>query len=125
MAKKKVWDGDIESYSADQGKEVTSGLPYAGSSVQKFIKGELQSKVGYVARSLQQVGGFYHLYGFKNKAEYDIWLEDPTSVEPIFSSISGLCDFKSSNNILALELYGGIQRLILTLFSLFNNSHDK
>lgn len=84
MAKKKVWDGDIESYSADWGKEVTSGLPYAGSSVQKFIKDELQSKVGYVARSLQQVGGFYHLYGFKNKAEYDIWLDNPDSIEPIF-----------------------------------------
>ena len=66
MAKKKVWDGDIESYSADWGKEVTSGLPYAGSSVQKFIKNELQSKVGYVARSQQKDGGFYHLYGFKN-----------------------------------------------------------
>ena len=86
MAKKKVWDGDIESYSADWGKEVTSGLPYAGSSVQKFIKDELQSKVGYVARSQQKDGGFYHLYGFKNKAEYDIWLEDPSSVEPIFAT---------------------------------------
>ena len=86
MAKKKVWDGDIESYSADWGKEVTSGLPYAGSSVQKFIKDELRSKVGYVARSQQKVGGFYYLYGFKNKAEYDIWLEDPTSVEPIFAT---------------------------------------
>lgn len=84
MAKKKVWDGDIESYSVDWGKEVTSGLPYAGSSVQKFIKDELQSKVGYVARSLQQVAGFYHLYGFKNKAEYDIWLDNPDSIEPIF-----------------------------------------
>ena len=84
MAKKKVWDGDIESYSADWGKEVTSGLPYAGSSVQKFIKDELQSKVGYVARSQQKVAGFYLLYGFKNKAEYDIWLENPDSIEPIF-----------------------------------------
>ena len=86
MAKKKVWDGDIESYSADWGKEVTSGLPYAGSSVQKFIKDELQSKVGYVARSQQKVGGFYYLYGFKNKAEYDIWLDNPDSVEPIFAT---------------------------------------
>jgi len=60
---------------------------YAGSSVEKFIKDELEKSCGFIARSKNRnEQNHYLLYGFRNEEYYNKWIngEDP-SIEPMFS----------------------------------------
>jgi hypothetical protein len=41
----KVSTNSITDYSQDWGNDVSTGLPYSGEAVQKFIKDELQDKL--------------------------------------------------------------------------------
>lgn len=72
-------------------KIITTDIPsldvawenYAGSSVEKFIKGELRNTCGYIYRSPQKEGDYYYLYGFRNMEEWDEWLSGG-DITPLF-----------------------------------------
>ena len=72
-------------------KIITTDIPsldvawenYAGSSVEKFIKGELKNTCGYIYRSPQKEGDYYYLYGFRNMEEWDEWLSGG-DITPLF-----------------------------------------
>ena len=72
-------------------KIITTDIPsldvawenYAGSSVEKFIKGELKNACGYIYRSPQKEGDYYYLYGFRNMEEWDEWLSGG-DITPLF-----------------------------------------
>lgn len=57
---------------------------YAGSSVEKFIKGELKNRCGYIYRSRTKEGDFYYLYGFTDYEQYEAWLNGDSSITPLF-----------------------------------------
>ena len=48
---KKIWDEDITGYEQDWGGDDSTGnLPISGRAVQKFLKQELNSRVGYMIK---------------------------------------------------------------------------
>jgi hypothetical protein len=57
---------------------------YAGSSVEKFIKKELNSKAGWIYRSRTKEGDYYYLYGFTSYEQYEAWNNGDSSITPLF-----------------------------------------
>ena len=57
---------------------------YAGSSVEKFIKGELKNRCGYIYRSRTKEGDYYYLYGFMDYEQYEAWADGDSSITPLF-----------------------------------------
>lgn len=57
---------------------------YAGSSVEKFIKGELKNRCGYLYRSRTKEGDYYYLYGFTDYEQYEAWADGDSSITPLF-----------------------------------------
>lgn len=62
----------------------TSWENYAGSSVEKFIKGELNNRCGYIYRSRTKEGDYYYLYGFTDYEQYEAWANGDSSITPLF-----------------------------------------
>ena len=57
---------------------------YAGSSVEKFIKSQLNNKCGYIYRSPNKEGDYYYLYGFTDYDQYEAWISGAATVVPLF-----------------------------------------
>ena len=57
---------------------------YAGSSVEKFIKGELKNRCGYLYRSRTKEGDYYYLYGFTDFEQYEAWADGDSTIVPLF-----------------------------------------
>lgn len=57
---------------------------YAGSSVEKFIKQQLQNKAGYIYRSQNKEGDYYYLYGFTDYEQFEAWAGGDSSITPLF-----------------------------------------
>ena len=57
---------------------------YAGSSVEKFIKQQLNNKAGYIYRSQNKEGDYYYLYGFTDYEQYEAWAGGDSSIVPLF-----------------------------------------
>ena len=57
---------------------------YAGSSVVKFIKGQLNNKCGYIYRSRSKEGDYYYLYGFTDYEQFEKWDGGDVSIIPLF-----------------------------------------
>lgn len=57
---------------------------FAGSSVEKFIKQQLQNKAGYIYRSQNKEGDYYYLYGFTDYEQYEAWAGGDSSITPLF-----------------------------------------
>lgn len=57
---------------------------YAGSSVEKFIKKQLNSKAGYLYRSSSKEGDYYYLYGFTSYEQYEDWAGGDSTIVPLF-----------------------------------------
>jgi len=57
---------------------------YAGSSVEKFIKKELNSKAGYIYRSSSKEGDYYYLYGFTSYEQFESWAVGDPGIVPLF-----------------------------------------
>lgn len=57
---------------------------YAGSSVEKFIKQQLQNKAGYIYRSQNKEGDYYYLYGFTDYEQFEKWAGGDSSITPLF-----------------------------------------
>lgn len=57
---------------------------YAGSSVEKFIKGELKNRCGYIYRSRTKEGDYYYLYGFTDFEQFEAWDSGDVSITPLF-----------------------------------------
>jgi hypothetical protein len=73
----KINTGDIQDLNV-------SWENYAGTSVEKFIKGELKNSCGYIYRSRQKEGDFYYLYGFHNYEDFEAWGSGDSSIIPLF-----------------------------------------
>lgn len=75
MAKRKVINDDIPSVKVpwDDGTQA-----YSGDAIERFIKSQLSSKVGYpIIPETKDADGYYHLWGFADRDSYLEYLEDP------------------------------------------------
>lgn len=75
MAKRKIINEDIPSVKVpwDDGTSA-----YSGEAIEKFLKSQLISKVGYpVIPETKDADGYYHLWGFADKESYLEYMEDP------------------------------------------------
>ena len=75
MAKRKVINDDIPSVKVpwDDGTQA-----YSGEAIERFIKSQLSSKVGYpIIPETKDADGYYHLWGFADRDSYLEYLEDP------------------------------------------------
>lgn len=58
---------------------------YAGSSVEKFIKQQFNSKVGWMCRKPATESDMAYLYGFTDYDTYVDWMQDVSTALPLFS----------------------------------------
>lgn len=75
MAKRIIIDNDIPSIEVpwDDGTQA-----YSGKAVEKFIKSQLNSKIGYlIIPQTKDTDGYYHIWGFANQAAYNDYMTDP------------------------------------------------
>ena len=77
---KKYWDGDITLNTDWGGDESTNNLPVIGEKVQKVIKDNINSKVGYVGRVDKTGKGFYVLC--RDKETFELFLQTVTDSNP-------------------------------------------
>lgn len=80
---KNLWYDKIDRNVDWGGDESTNNLPVAGSSVQEFIKSELNDKIGIIYHD--EVSSRYLC--FANEDDRDAYIFDPTRVELIKSSL--------------------------------------
>lgn len=75
MAKRIIIDSDIPSIEVpwDNGTEA-----YNGKAVEKFIKSQLSSKIGYIIIPQDKdTDGYYHIWGFADQSAYNDYMTDP------------------------------------------------
>ena len=74
MAKRIIIDDDIPSIEIpwDDGTQA-----YSGRAVEKFIKSQLSSKIGYIIiPQTKDTDGYYHIWGFSDQAAYNDYMTD-------------------------------------------------
>ena len=77
MAKRIIINSDIPSIDIpwDDGTKA-----YSGAAVEKFIKSQLSSKIGYIVIPQDKdTDGYYHIWGFADQAAYNDYMTDPDS----------------------------------------------
>lgn len=77
MAKRIIINSDIPSIDVpwDDGTQA-----YSGAAVEKFIKSQLSSKIGYIVIPQDKdTDGYYHIWGFADQAAYNDYMTDPDS----------------------------------------------
>lgn len=77
MAKRIIINSDIPSIDIpwDDGTQA-----YSGAAVEKFIKSQLSSKIGYIVIPQDKdTDGYYHIWGFADQAAYNDYMTDPDS----------------------------------------------
>ena len=75
MAKRQIINDDISSVKVpwDDGTSA-----YSGEAIERFIKSQLSSKVGYpVIPETKDADGYYHLWGFADRESYLEYMADP------------------------------------------------
>lgn len=75
MAKRKIINDDISSVKVpwDDGTSA-----YSGGAIEKFLKSQLTSKIGYpVIPETKDADGYYHLWGFADRESYLEYMADP------------------------------------------------
>ncbi len=75
MAKRIIIDSDIPSIEIpwDDGSKA-----YSGKAVERFIKSQLSSKIGYIIiPQNKDTDGYYHIWGFADQAAYNDYMTDP------------------------------------------------
>ena len=75
MAKRKIINEDIPSVKEpwDNGTEA-----YSGEAIEKFLKSQLTSKIGYpVIPPTKDADGYYHIWGFADQESYMEYMADP------------------------------------------------
>ena len=77
MAKRIIINSDIPSIDIpwDDGTQA-----YSGAAVEKFIKSQLSSKIGFIVIPQDKdTDGYYHIWGFADQAAYNDYMTDPDS----------------------------------------------
>lgn len=75
MAKRIIIDSDIPSIEIpwDDGSKA-----YSGKAVERFIKSQLSSKIGFITiPQNKDTDGYYHIWGFADQAAYNDYMTDP------------------------------------------------
>lgn len=75
MAKRIIIDSDIPSIEIpwDDGSKA-----YSGKAVERFIKSQLSSKIGFlIIPQNKETDGYYHIWGFTDQAAYNDYMTDP------------------------------------------------
>lgn len=75
MAKRIIIDSDIPSIEIpwDDGSKA-----YSGKAVERFIKSQLSSKIGFIIiPQNKDTDGYYHIWGFADQAAYNDYMTDP------------------------------------------------
>ncbi len=68
---------EIRSISEDWMLDDRNGLPYAGQSVQNFLKRTLNEKYGYIdIPVMKEDDGYYHIRCFASATDFEAWRED-------------------------------------------------
>lgn len=96
---KKIWDEDITGYEQDWGGDAsTSNLPISGRAVQKFLKQELNSRVGFMIKP----EGSNAYYCFASEEMYLKWLDAPDEEKPqyVIASFIAPAEFKAVINLI-------------------------
>ena len=96
---KKIWDEDITGYEQDWGGDDSTGnLPISGRAVQKFLKQELNSRVGYMIKP----DGSNAYYCFASEGMYLKWLDAPDEEKPqyVLASFIAPAEFKAVINLI-------------------------
>lgn len=91
---KKIWDEDITGYEQDWGGDDSTGnLPISGRAVQKFLKQELNSRVGYMIKP----DGSNAYYCFASEETYLKWLDASDEEKPqyVLASFIAPAEFKA------------------------------
>ena len=91
---KKIWDEDITGYEQDWGGDASTGnLPISGRAVQKFLKQELNSRVGYMIKP----DGSNAYYCFASEEMYLKWLDASDEEKPqyVLASFIAPAEFKA------------------------------
>ena len=77
---KQYWSGDVTLNTEWAGDESTSNLPLSGGTIQKIIKDNINSKVGYVGRVDKTGQGFYVLC--RDEAAFHLYEQTITEDNP-------------------------------------------
>ena len=91
---KKIWDEDITGYEQDWGGDASTGnLPISGRAVQKFLKQELNSRIGYMIKP----DGSNAYYCFASEETYLKWLDASDEEKPqyVLASFIAPAEFKA------------------------------
>lgn len=91
---KKIWDEDITGYEQDWGGDDSTGnLPISGRAVQKFLKQELNSRIGYMIKP----DGSNAYYCFASEEMYLKWLDASDEEKPqyVLASFIAPAEFKA------------------------------
>jgi hypothetical protein len=93
----KVSKNDIVSMSQDWGYDSSTGLPYSGRAVQKFIKEQFGTKMGYF---FYDTSGNRYLV-FASEESKDEYLANPTKTELILGSFDAPFNYEAEINLLS------------------------
>lgn len=93
----KVSKNDIVNMSQDWGYDSSTGLPYSGRAVQKFIKEQFGAKMGYF---YYDTSGNRYLV-FASEESKDEYLANPTKTELILGSFDAPFNYEAEINLLS------------------------
>ena len=93
----KVSKNDIVNMSQDWGYDSSTGLPYSGRAVQKFIKEQFGTKMGYF---YYDTSGNRYLV-FASEESKDEYLANPTKTELILGSFDAPFNYEAEINLLS------------------------
>ena len=93
----KVSKNDIVNMSQDWGYDSSTGLPYSGRAVQKFIKEQFGTKMGYF---FYDTSGNRYLV-FASEESKDEYLANPTKTELILGSFDAPFNYEAEINLLS------------------------
>ena len=92
-----VSKNDILNMSQDWGYDSSTGLPYSGRAVQKFIKEQFGTKMGYFFYDTSR----NRYLAFASEASKDEYLGNPTKTELILGSFDAPFNYEAVINLLS------------------------
>lgn len=104
----KYYDGDITRDTDWGGDASTGNLPVSGGALQKWLKNEINARVGYMVRSAEKEDdGLFHVRGFTSEEDYNEWLADKEDNADLVLTHFTIPDMSSTTASYVLNLVSG------------------
>lgn len=111
----KYYDGDMTRDTDWGGDDSTGNLPVSGGRLQKWLKDELNVRVGYTVRSTEkEEDGLYHVRGFATEEDYNAWLGDKEQEADRVVTHFTIPDMSSTTASYVLNLVSGAGNYIVS-----------